>query len=895
MFLKSMELMGFKSFADRTHIDFAPGISALLGPNGCGKSNIVDAVKWVLGEQSTKNMRAVKMEDVIFNGTVKRKALNVAEVTLTISNETNILELDAPEIEIKRRLYRNGDSEYFINNTVVRLKELRELFFDTGIGKTAYSILEQGKIDQILSSRPEERRYLFEEAAGITRYKSRGQEAARKLEKTRDNIKQVQNILSEVSKNYFTLKEQAEKTEEYRSIKEKLFEIEVNLQLIKIEKLKELHLRRGDEHIKRQKSLEEIEMEIKLLGDDLGDSHKEQSRFKHELSENQKSIYGLVLEQDSIKNRLGSIKERDKEYKSQLAILREREDKYSVRSKELKKDVSLKQDKHKTLQYELKNSSQTLEKNVKENSKKVGDIQNIDEKLISFNREITIEEASREKTLDEIKNLASKITDRLQEGLAGFSLDKHNTLIDMFKKQLKLARTNPSILYNLVDEFDLIITSFPGAVLKLADDDRDLNKKIDYDKALKKIQNKLKSIKKDIKSSEDRKSVLSHEIEITNELISKNKVNIAEVKVKLTGIEESLSLINKNLNEEESLLGEIKKERIQFGEKIKQLSLDITTIEKERELLIKKESTTKETIKSLETKIIGIVKSSSSKEHKLGKKREFLNKLSLQIERFNFESEHLENKVDELYSEFQEKYSIELQEASKDINRVTESEDEIKELVHNLRIKQKMIGQINLMAPEEFKEVSKRYNFLKDQIDDLTTADLDLSRITEQIKTESTKLFIETFENIKKSFSIMYQRLFGGGSAELKLSDNSNVLESGIEIYARPPGKSLENISLLSGGERSLTAVALLFATYSIKPSPFCILDEIDAALDERNISRFVSTLTEFSKESQFIVITHNKKTVTGSGALLGVTMQESGVSKLISMRLEHEEEKEEV
>lgn len=891
MFLKSMELMGFKSFADRTHIDFSPGISALLGPNGCGKSNIVDAVKWVLGEQSTKNMRAMKMEDVIFSGTVKRKPLNVAEVTLTISNETNILELDAPEIEIKRRLYRTGDSEYFINNAQVRLKELRELFFDTGIGKTAYSILEQGKIDQILSSRPEERRHLFEEAAGITKYKLKGQEAARKLEKTRDNIKQVKNILNEVSKSYFTLKDQAEKTEEYRSIKEKLFEIEVNFQLIKIKKLKELHQRRGDEHKKGQTSLEVIESEIKILGNDLGNSHKEQSTLGFNLSENQKKIYGIELEKESIKNRLYSTKEREKEYNSGLRVLEGREDKYSVRSSELKKEISLKIDDQKIFRSDLKKFSNSLESRVKENIESAEIIKNLDSQIVSSRHKVSTEEISREEIIDEIKNLATRITDKLQDGLKGFSIEKHTTLVELFRKQLKLAKTNPSILYNLENEFNQIIDSFPTSILKLVGDDIDFDKKRNYDKTLKHINRTLESLRTNIKEFEGSRTLASHEIEICNELISKDKVNIAEIKVKISGVEENISLINKNLVEEDSLLGEIKKERIQLGEKLKQLLLDRDRIEKNRDDLGKKDILTKDLVKKIEGEILKIKKSNFYKEDQLSKKHKILSTLSLQIERYNFESEHLENKVSELYEEFQDKYSIELDEASRGFDQIAEDEDLLKENIHNLRMKQKMIGQINLMAPEEFKDVSKRYNFLKDQIDDLTGADEDLSRITEQIKDESTKLFIETFENIKKSFSIMYQRLFGGGTAELKLVDNTNILESGIEIYARPPGKSLENISLLSGGERSLTAVALLFATYSIKPSPFCILDEIDAALDERNISRFVSTLSEFAKESQFIVITHNKKTVTGANSLLGVTMQESGVSKLISMRLEHEEE----
>ena len=246
MFLKSLEIFGFKSFADRTRIEFAEGITALLGPNGCGKSNVVDAMKWVLGEQASKTLRAEKMEDVIFNGTESRKALNVAEVTLTISNETGLLNLEVSEIAIKRRLYRSGESEYFINNTPVRLKELRELFWDTGVGKAAYSVMEQGKIDQILSSKPEDRRYLFEEAAGITRFKVRRAEAERKLQKTQENMRQVEGVLGEVRRSYDTLKVQAEKTVKHRSLRDAIFEHDLDIQLLRLKKFTDDYAQREE-------------------------------------------------------------------------------------------------------------------------------------------------------------------------------------------------------------------------------------------------------------------------------------------------------------------------------------------------------------------------------------------------------------------------------------------------------------------------------------------------------------------------------------------------------------------------------------------------------------------------------------------------------------------------
>ncbi len=454
-----------------------------------------------------------------------------------------------------------------------------------------------------------------------------------------------------------------------------------------------------------------------------------------------------------------------------------------------------------------------------------------------------------------------------------------------------MAKTNSAILFDLNKDFNEIVNSFPGDALDLINGDGDLQEKKSCDITIKRLKTEISQGRSELKDFSQKISFLEHQTDLTNNLISESKIKLAQIKVQQSSMEESISFIRKNLTQEESLLSEIKKERAINSEKVKQLNLDKEKLLENRTALNREEDNFKKEIKSLNEQINKIRNFTSAKESKLTKKRESLSNLTLQIERYNFESEHLENKVEELYMEFLEKYSIELEEAGEEITEFLKDEVDLKTKTQELKVKQKMIGQINLMAPEEFVEVSKRYHFLKEQIEDLKKADEDLSLITKEIEEESKRLFFKTFQEIKTSFSIMYQQLFGGGSAELTLTDQSNMLESGIEIFARPPGKSLENISLLSGGERSLTAVALLFATYSIKPSPFCILDEIDAALDERNISRFVSTLTEFAKESQFIVITHNKKTVTGAGTLLGVTMEESGVSKLITMRLEHEEE----
>ncbi|MFP4644393.1 MAG: chromosome segregation SMC family protein, partial [Spirochaetales bacterium] len=313
MFLKSIELFGFKSFADRCRLDFTDGVSALLGPNGCGKSNVVDAIKWVLGEQATKSLRAERMEDVIFNGTENRKALNVAEVTLTLANDEGILPIDQSEISVRRRLYRNGDSEYYINNAPVKLRELRELFYDTGIGKSAYSIMEQGKIDQVLSNKPEERRSIFEEAATITRYRHKGQEAERKLAKTEENVKQVESILAEVSRTYTSLEKQAKKTERYRELREQLFELELDRELLKLKKL----LEDRDAREKRLKQMsakrDEIRSKIDSANETVESSLDQVNEMESSLVEKQKTLYGIEIERGNYDGRISMLEERRQE------------------------------------------------------------------------------------------------------------------------------------------------------------------------------------------------------------------------------------------------------------------------------------------------------------------------------------------------------------------------------------------------------------------------------------------------------------------------------------------------------------------------------------------------------------------------------------------------------
>ncbi|MDC7232403.1 MAG: AAA family ATPase, partial [Spirochaetales bacterium] len=439
MFLKRIELMGFKSFADRTQIDFTDGITALLGPNGCGKSNIVDAMKWVLGEQSTKNMRAEKMEDVIFNGTDARKALNVAEVTLVISNEENYLDLDLSEISIKRRLYRNGDSEYFVNNTLVKLRELREIFYDTGIGKSAYSIMEQGKIDQVLSNKPEERRYLFEEAAGITRFKMKGSEAERKLRRTEENMVQVENILSEVRKSYETLRKQSEKTLVYRELREQLSSIDIDLQLLRYSQLTEQQEKKESQKNSELEKKGKIENEILKLNGNLASNLDAVNSMENELIEDQKKLYGLDLEKENLADRIRMFNDQQGELDKQLQTLAQKEKDFLSRKDELQKEEKTRTASLQGFKDQLKdleNNIINFEKNIK--SAETG----IDEnnRIVKETEDKILQgEKDREALQLKLRELTDNIVHQLDQGLkdSGFSIKKKKELEESVLSRLK--------------------------------------------------------------------------------------------------------------------------------------------------------------------------------------------------------------------------------------------------------------------------------------------------------------------------------------------------------------------------------------------------------------------------------------------------------------------------
>lgn len=940
MFLKRIELLGFKSFADRTVIDFAEGVTALLGPNGCGKSNIVDAVKWVLGEQSVRSMRAERMEDVIFSGTENRKALSVAEVTLTIANEKGILDIERPEISIKRRIYREGEGEYYLNGAPVRLKEIRELFFDTGVGKSAYSVMEQGLIDQVLSNKPEERRCLFEEAAGITKFKMRSGEAERKLQRTEENMAGVENILHEVRRSYQTLERQTQKTLEYRRLRETLFETERDLKLLQwrdLETSREKKALRLDKvcagHTEVMGRIDKIKA---LLAGELDEVNAMEKR----LIETRKHLYGIDLEKENQDELIRSIHERQAEIAESQKHSGKREKTAEHALKILNERKTERESGLAKLHNQLKHTLLSIDTSEKAIESAERRIEGNTKDTAAAEASLAGQEKHREGLQDDLRGLTDDIVKQLDIHLTESGYDRslrHSMEEDIIARLHSLRKraenrsrslniaagvttlstgaavvapppgpeNQPGLLENTAAELGEIVSELEETVeifnryrssgAEFLQDflapEGIITRKRELDERIAAASEKIREIKNRIAELGDEKENLNITLKNSRDELEGFRVARAAAAAQAAAVEESLSSLARELESEEARLLEIRRQIAAEEAKINSLNQQKAAAAAKREELERKRQHLRGDMAGLETDITAGTEKMAGRKENIEHLVDQRASLELEREKIRMEQDNLNDEEKQLLEDFRDRHSRDLAEFTPRKSEIDSTPRELREKLGNVKAELKALGQVNLMAPEEFAEVSERHGFLNHQLEDLRRAKEDLSLVTQEIHRESAQLFLNTYKEIRDHFHEMFRGLFGGGRAEIRLVDPDKPLDSGLEIYAQPPGKKLENISLLSGGERSLCGVALMFATFLVKPSPFCILDEIDAALDEANIQRFVNILVEFGRSSQFVVVTHNKKTVTGARNLLGVTMQESGVSRLITLRLDGEEQ----
>ena len=927
MFLKSLEIFGFKSFADRTHINFADGITALLGPNGCGKSNVVDAIKWVLAENRSKNLRAESMEDVIFNGTETRPALSMAEVTLTIANENGLLPLEDSEIAIKRRLYRNGENEYFINSNQVGASSIRKLFMDTGVGKAAYSVMEQGKIDQILSSKPEDRRYLFEEAAGISRSKAEVADAERELEKTRANLAQIDIGLAETKRSYETLKVQAEKTAKYRKLQDEKFECELDIQLLKLKDFTQNKARheqnRKEAEEKRNSAANEIEEilntpqvntdKVKELQEQVNTKQQLVIKISAEQTGKKAMARQLHEHQSQMKEKIGQIENRIKNIEERIDEYNEEIDSQNAELHEKHKQLSDINKNVENFSENIRQSSSQIEENLRLINTNSGKINNLDSERVELQKQLT------SITEDIVTELDAKLKDA---GYSSTSNKKAKGALDTALEKIKIYANGRANIFKdfsslpshsekdsaqmgsdavaafteilrMLEELSQSISEYTKTTPQFIDDflspEGIITKKRGIDSSIQQNLSTIDSIKNESAELNSKNNALNKKIDEYKDTLSKLRINQAQMAQQITSCEQQISTLRKTLASEETSLREQQNELFEENKRREENEEQLQETEESiAELEAQGQKITAE-LNDLDKQISECNSQVSGKQNALQKKQEERNKYQSQLEKFSVGIAQYDTEIRNVKQNFQENFSRDLMEFEERMYTITTPVPALKEKLSQVKQKIQELGTPNLMAIEQFAEEKERYERQQANYNDTQKTLENLVRVSEEIRTKSSEMFLDTYNKIRKNFHNMFRRLMNGGRAELRLVDPANVLSSGVEILAQPPGKKLVNISLLSGGEKTMTAVALLFATYQVRPSPFCLLDEIDAALDDKNVASFVSTLRAFGNISQYIVITHNRKTVMGASTMLGVTMEESGITKVLQVRLDED------
>lgn len=982
MYLKEIVTSGFKSFADKLDIKLDGKITCIVGPNGSGKSNVVDAVRWVLGEQSVKSLRGEgSMSDVIFSGSKSRNPLNVASVELIFDNADHYLNVPYTEISIKRRVYRSGENEYYLNNEKCRLKDITNLLMDSGMGKESFNIISQGEVERILSNSPTDRRVIFEEAAGILKYKKRKEEALRKLDRTHNNIDRVNDIIGELEMQVGPLKEQSEKAQEYLENKKGLDQYEVALLAYDIENYNQ---KLTQEQIKKEK----IDKEILTISAETSQHDatyiEEQNRLeKLELEKNNLNRELLIVTQEveRINGEKNLLKERSKttkeenELKEEIRIVLEKKEKLSSSINTTKEDlrtIILESNQKEEQQKELDKKIQTAKskKNMLTNdySKHDQDIISIKHKIDSLKNEIeqggdmpnSVRNILKSTTLTGIHNTIGNILtidDKFTKALNIAISSNKNFIITSDEDSAKKA------INYLKDNHLGRATFFPLTVIKERYVDYDtlnilksnndflgiLSDLVTYDKKYKNIiENQLGQtvIAPDI----DAATRLSHLIKNKYRIVtldgdvvnvggsmSGGSINqsksIISIKQELRHTEEKESILKQELieiqteltelNKEISLLEEqafqISKDKVSLREKYDNKNLELRSIEQDLNSITKEweslESISNNSLDQKEQELIKLFHEKTSQKDQIQIRLNAISKdidnIKLRLEEEqakdklknatlrNLEKEsrdleismnRLDVKLDNMLNTLNEEYELTFERASSEYKLDVEPE-EARVKVNNYRANIKRIGMVNLAAIEEYERVNTRYVFLTNQREDLLKAEDTLLEIMNEMDEVMKEEFAKTYEQIREEFGLVFKELFKGGNADLKLTNPEDLLTTGIEIVASPPGKKLTTISLLSGGEKTLTAISLLFAILNVRTVPFCLFDEVEAALDEANVAQFGKYLDHYKNKTQFLIITHKKKTMEYANTLYGITMQESGVSKLVSVKLtDHEE-----
>ena len=1179
MYLKSIEIHGFKSFANKIKFEFHNGITGIVGPNGSGKSNVADAVRWVLGEQKVKQLRGSKMEDVIFAGTENRKPLGFAYVAITLDNSDHKLDVDYEEVTVSRRLFRSGESEYMINGTQVRLKDVNELFYDTGIGKEGYSIIGQGQIDQILSGKPEERRELFDEAAGIVKFKRRKNQALKKLDDENQNLVRVQDILAELERQVGPLEKQCEKAKKYLLFKDDLKKYDVNMFLVEMEDIKnrlsdldkKLEIATSDmnssneefENIKKQYTkleadleeinnsieakktmstdtvlkIEKLEGRILVLKEQINSAKNNEefiaarvNAISSDIAQKEKNLTELCKEKDDNENVIQETIKSQSEITTDISVIKEEIENFDKEIAEHKAEIIEILNSKSMIKSKLQRCDTLLEQiNIRKSQ--------LNQKLIEFqsekeNQESKIEELKAEldkvnysidelnKTVSEYRNDLndlrvenSKITKSISENRERYHKSKSNLEAlkniteryegygNSIKKVMELKENKKGIIgvvadiikvekkYEVAIETALggniqnIVTDtettakeiieylkknkygratflplssmtkktgfnnedvfFDKGVLGLACDLVEIKKEyegvtkyllgkvvvvdtIDNAIALERkyryslrivtlegeylniggsisggafknnsnllgrrreieeLENKLKDLKnekenldKNLIENRSKTSVLNDELDKINKALQEQNIakntlelnlkqakdrknnidteyqeytaesgNIAseigninnnslELNKELTNVEDRNSELEELIKQKNNNMDSINAKLVEKTSLLEEINIEISSLKQKHEFLCEKIQNSNNQISDLKNELEQIKNNSSENNNEISARIETIDGITKEIEegrklieKLNLEIEDLKNakeKQNKDHKEFfdkREELSSRITQLDKEIYRLNSQKEnlqeknetkinymwneyeityrnavelrdeslndkaELRNSIANLKRQIKELGDVNVNAIEEFKEINERYQFMKEQHEDLMRAKENLLKIIDELEVGMRKQFKEKFAEIQVEFDKVFKELFGGGAGVIELTEADDILDAGINIISQPPGKKLQNMMQLSGGEKALTAICLLFAIQNLKPSPFCLLDEIEAALDGSNVIRFAEYLHKLTENTQFIVVTHRRGTMGCADRLYGITMQEKGVSALVSVDL---------
>ena len=1180
MYLKRLEMQGFKSFADKTVLEFMPGITAVIGPNGSGKSNISDSIRWILGEQRMKSLRGTKTQDIILAGTQSRKSLGFAEASLVFDNTDGTLPIEYSEVTVTRKIYRSGETGYYINKAPCRLKDVVELFMDTGIGRDGYSIIGQGKIDEILSNKSEDRRHIFEEAAGIVKYRSRKEETEKKLEQTKLNLLRINDILTEIEGNLEPLQMQADKAKKYLNLKEELKNIEVGLFIYNIEKYRQaLEELTSDEEImnstlnqeegklekikilkeelkdrideitlqienmqnigfESQKEIEKLNSNINLAEAKIKNNIENTELYQKEIKELEEKIENLKQDIEQKQNKKDNLKQNKEKFENELKAKEEELKKLTEKlsSKEIEIEAKKKQveeniDKKYELQTEISTQTANID-NIEKRQKQIK--QEIDANILNLDRTRMKREDiakgfyqienNRNKVLKSIENIDSQ-KQEIDKKIKEFDLQIINNTNDMRMKQSRynflvetekekegyiksvksllidcekikeLGKGMHGVLANIISvpsEYETAIEMCLGASLQniVTDTEEDAKKLVEHlrknnlgrasflpitsvkgkkldsikgkkigvvgvasdlvkfdkkyeqiifsllgrtvvvdnmqnainlakennysfriitiegdvinpsgaitggsvakktvnilgrsreievlEKELKGLRNKISKLEEDKEKYVDSSENIIEEVQSLEKQLQEIDITYATEKQRIISIDENIEQIQNRIDklkeevekteksknetlaskqknkeciekmskqneEDQKIIDEFSNANKESQKYIDDLNLDITnlkisvssfnesevSIQEMTEMIMKEIEThtknknnkslqiknailendklkieienTKQEIEKVKSKVSNsgenidkMKKERIEKNEKLSKKEEEqteqfkrIEELKAQITKIEVKKTKTEEDITDVINKMWEEYELTPNNAGE--YQKPENVAVTQRRVNVLRTDIKELGSVNVDSIEEYKKLKDRYDFMCEQRLDLEDTMSKLRKVIQDMTETMKQQFKEKFEIINKNFGEVFKELFGGGMAEVTLTDEENILECGIDITVQPPGKKLQNMTLLSGGEKAFTAIALLFAILKINPAPFCVLDEIEAALDDVNVYRYAEYLKKFAKETQFLVITHRKGTMEAADTVYGVTMEEKGISKLLSMKL---------